>query len=218
MYPSAAYIELKLKNAYLISSLLFCFFLLIFLSKGRLYKKGFNQSEPIDALELGHLRKLALYDQVTNLPNREYFLEHLDATLSRAQRHQINFAVCYMDCDSFKAINDTYGHHVGDQVLIHVGDVVLDNIRKYDFFSRLSGDEFCLILENIKSQEQLQLIIDKLERAIACPFLVEGHVISMTMSIGTAMYPEQATSEKALLIYADKAMYQDKKRKMNVAC
>ncbi len=211
VYPSAAYIELKLKNAYLFSTLLFCLFLLIFLGMGRLYQKGFHQLGPVDAQELGYLRKLALYDQVTNLPNREYFLEHLDATLSRAERHHINFALCYMDCDNFKVINDTYGHHVGDQVLKHVGEVVLKKIRKHDFFSRLSGDEFCLILENIKSKHELQLIIDKLSKAIARPFLVEGHVISMSISIGTAMYPEQASSQKTLMIYADKAMYEEKK-------
>ncbi|MFZ4077683.1 MAG: diguanylate cyclase domain-containing protein [Legionellaceae bacterium] len=214
LYPSHAYLELYLKNAYLFSSLFFCLFLFVFLMIDRLRNDKLKKSKFVESSEVGYLRQLTLYDQLTHLPNRDYFLDYLDTVISRANRSQSNFYVCYMDCDHFKMINDTYGHHVGDQVLQYVGRVVPKKIRKHDFFARLSGDEFCLILETIPSQEVLHLVIDKLLKALAQGHRFEGHDISVSMSVGVAMYPEHGTTAEGLLIYADKAMYREKKRKL----
>ena len=206
IYPSHAYIDLYLKEAYLISTIVFCLFLIALFIFGQLRNKGFKLTHPVEFLEVRHLRQLALFDQMTNLPNREYCLEYLDTALSRAQRHAFGLSLCYIDCDDFKAINDTYGHYVGDQLLKHIGEVVSKKIRQYDLFARLSGDEFCLILENIKSENEVHFILDKLVQAIAEPVQIDGHVLSIKMSAGVAMYPEHGKTAESLLIYADKAM------------
>lgn len=217
IYPSHAYLDLYLKNAYLFSSLFFCLFLFVFLMVDRFRHDKFKRSTFAESSEMVYLRQLAFYDQLTHLPNRDYFLEYLQTVISRSNRTQAHFYVCYMDCDHFKMINDTYGHHVGDLVLQYIGQLVPKKIRKHDFFARLSGDEFCLILEAIHSQEQLHLVIDKLLKALAQNHRFESHDISVSMSMGVAVYPEHGTTAEALLIYADKAMYREKKRKLTLS-
>jgi diguanylate cyclase (GGDEF)-like protein len=161
--------------------------------------------------DIRHLQQLAFYDPMTQLPNREALLVELNIILNRAQRHHLPFSLCFMDCDNFKKINDEAGHHVGDGVLKHIADVVLQNIRKNDFFSRLSGDEFCLILEGTTSDEAIHVVLTKLQHAISQLTEIDGYQVSVSMSIGVAVYSDAEISVDALLMQADKAMYHAKR-------
>ncbi|MCH9717315.1 MAG: GGDEF domain-containing protein [Gammaproteobacteria bacterium] len=159
---------------------------------------------------------MALFDVLTNLPHRRYFLEHLDIVLKRASRRPISsFSVCFMDCDEFKQINDDHGHQVGDAVLKHIARAVSKLIRANDFFARLSGDEFCLVLEETTSEKDLEVTLNKILNVIATPFEIENKTILVTMSIGVAVYPKAAESADALLKHADEAMYAAKRNTKN---
>ncbi len=208
--PSKAYVEASVKRAYIV----FCTTVGIFLGLFFFWFLKFRwKLIPLDSRYVNHLKQLAWYDGLTDLPNRRYCLEHLHTILGRSNRASDHFSVCFLDCNKFKQINDQYGHHVGDLVLKHLADVVSQVIRKHDFFARFSGDEFCLILEGTSSDEAIQMVLNKVFEAVSRPIMIEKNTIIITLSIGVAVYPEAGQSADLLLKHADAAMYSAKRQK-----
>lgn len=207
IYPSKAYVEARVKRVYII----FCTVLGALMSLFFFWFLKFRwQLIPLNSCYVNQLERLAKYDGLTELPNREYCLDHLKTMLTRSNRGTDCFSVCFLDCNNFKQINDAYGHHVGDLALKHVAQAVSQVIRCNDFFSRFSGDEFCLILDGTASEKAIKAVLDKIFKALSIPMEFESHQIIMTVSIGVAMYPDSAQSAELLLKRADEAMYSAK--------
>ena len=157
----------------------------------------------------GELMQLALHDNLTRLPNRLLLEDRLSQALKMAQREQTRFAVMFMDLDGFKAVNDAYGHHLGDQLLVGVTDRLRGCIREQDTLARLGGDEFVL-LTSISNPDDAATVAAKLVHSIAEPFVVSRHQLSVSMSVGIAVFPGDGEVERDLLLHADAAMYHTK--------
>jgi len=154
--------------------------------------------------------QLALHDPLTGLPNRALFDQFLDRGLTQARRHGWGLAVLFIDIDDFKRINDSYGHHVGDEVLIMIADRLRSFVRAEDMVSRWGGDEYaCLLLEVGDDAEVSRLARSMIDR-IAEEFESDGRTLSLGCSIGIAMYPDDGESADVLLKRADEAMYRAK--------
>lgn len=160
---------------------------------------------------LQRLRRNALYDQLTQLPNRELFNDRLQAALARAWREQGKFALLYLDLDKFKQVNDQYGHHVGDELLQHTAQRILASLRHSDTVARFGGDEFVILLEQVDSAATALRLAEKIRRALDKPFKLAGQILHIMPSIGVALYPQHSADVKVLLLQADQAMYQAKK-------
>ena len=156
------------------------------------------------------LRKRALYDPLTGLPNRFLLLDHMEKAIERASRRQSKLAVCFMDLDHFKPVNDTHGHETGDQLLKQIAVRLLQTLRKSDFVARLGGDEFVLVLEDIDGVAQVERVADKVVNAMHEPFALNDITVEIGCSIGVALYPNHAERAKTLLRYADEALYETK--------
>lgn len=156
----------------------------------------------------------ATHDQLTNLPNRVDFQRRLQKCIDVAQQGEASLAVLFIDLDNFKPINDTHGHHVGDVLLQDVARRLLGCIRDIDAASRLGGDEFAVILQHIP-REEIEVICLRIIDRLSAPFNCEGKELSVTASIGIALYPEHGNDECTLLKMADKAMYRAKEKGKN---
>ncbi len=153
--------------------------------------------------------KLATYDQLTKLPNRKLFLDEIEQRLKESSRFNHEFAVCFIDLDDFKVINDTMGHEIGDKLLILLSQRLTDNIREYDVIARFGGDEFILMMPQTSST-QAAVVISKLLSIAEKPFYLNDKDIYVSLSIGASMYPQDGNSQEALLRHADTAMYKAK--------
>ncbi len=157
------------------------------------------------------LRFLATHDQLTKLPNRSVFGDRLKHALERARRNSRQAAVMFLDMNKFKVINDEYGHAIGDQVLCAIGTRLMDCMRKSDTVSRLGGDEFTVLLEDIKDGADCETVAVKILEAISQPIEVDEFELSVRASIGISVFPDDAGNSEELLKQADFAMYQAKK-------
>jgi len=153
------------------------------------------------------LNEIARFDTVTQLPNRYQFEETLSAELSRAKRHDHSFAVFFIDLDKFKPVNDTLGHDMGDLLLKQVADRVSAFIRKEDLFARIGGDEFAIIMTDIKHHDDALVLAKKVLDSIRKPYSLQEHNATISASIGIACYPDHGDTQKQLLRHADNAMY-----------
>lgn len=155
-------------------------------------------------------RKFALQDALTGLPNRVLFEQSLDNGLTQAKRHGWGLAVLFIDIDKFKSINDTYGHDMGDKVLIMVADRLKSTVREEDMISRWAGDEFvCLLLEVKQEADVIRLAENMVNRiSETCEF--NGTALSISVSIGIAIYPADGKTADILFKNADTAMYKAK--------
>jgi len=153
---------------------------------------------------------LAYHDSLTKLPNRIHFEESLTHSLELAKRSQTKVAILFIDLDRFKVINDTLGHHVGDELLKKVTSRIRNSLRDADMLSRIGGDEFVVILENFKDTSAISTIATKILHRLEKPFKAMGHILNTSASIGIATYPQDATNVVTLLKYADSAMYRAK--------
>ena len=168
------------------------------------------------------IRRLAFYDSVTNLPNRTLFYDRLGQEIIHAERQDETFAILFLDLDGFKRINDTYGHNVGDLLLMEVASILKTCVRKSDTASRggqdephedvarFGGDEYTIMLANIQSPENASAIARRIVQEIGAIKLVHGYDLSITASIGISIYPVDGTEQDTLLMNADSAMYQAK--------
>lgn len=155
------------------------------------------------------IQHLAHYDTLTGLPNRALFSDRLQQALIYAQRNQSTVALLFLDLDRFKQINDTLGHGVGDQLLQMVSQRLLECVREQDTVSRQGGDEFIAVLPGT-DHEGADLVAEKILNAVIQPYVIEGHDLRVSCSIGIALYPSQAQDVDTLIKYADVAMYQAK--------
>lgn len=157
------------------------------------------------------LRYLANYDTLTGLPNRALLSERLARAIVRARRQDTRVAVLFLDLDRFKDINDSLGHAVGDRILKAVAARLLASARGTDTVARLSGDEFTLVLEDIREVSAVQKIAQDIIAAFAVPLEVDDrHDVTISPSIGISLYPDHGLVPTDLLKYADTAMYQAK--------
>ncbi|MFA7270985.1 MAG: diguanylate cyclase, partial [Sterolibacterium sp.] len=154
------------------------------------------------------IRQLAYYDTLTNLPNRRLLLDRINQSLSQAIRHKRSMAVMFLDLDRFKDINDTLGHEVGDELLKAAASRLNSCVRTGDTVSRQGGDEFVIVLAEINQQQDAARVAEKIIDAFALPVMVNGNELTITTSIGIAVYAgNQADDTQELLRKADKAMY-----------
>jgi two-component system, cell cycle response regulator len=159
------------------------------------------------------LAEMSMRDELTGLFNRRYFTEALDREVSGAERYGHGLALCIIDLDHFKLVNDTHGHLCGDRVLKDFGRLLADSIRKYDVGCRYGGEEFAIILPDTSLERAVSLCERFRERVKDFAFTFDDQTLHITASIGvTARYPEGDTDGERLLELADKALYQAKRQ------
>jgi diguanylate cyclase (GGDEF)-like protein/PAS domain S-box-containing protein len=156
------------------------------------------------------LQQLAHHDALTGLPNRLYFTASLKSSLERAKRHRSQVALLFLDLDRFKLINDSMGHSNGDELLKEVGRRLQHTVRAVDAVARLGGDEFTVTLEDIGHADDAARLADKLIAAIMQPLVLAGREVVSSVSIGIALYPDDADNAEDLTRAADAAMYRAK--------
>ena len=160
--------------------------------------------------EKEQLTRLAHFDSLTTLPNRVLFRDRLNQGLSLARRNEWLLAVLFVDLDNFKTINDTLGHTVGDLLLQEVARRIASCLRDADTVGRLGGDEFGIILPEIGSSEDAAMVAGKVIESCARPYLIEGHELFSSASVGITLFPIDAADSETLIRNADTAMYRAK--------
>ncbi|QGY39214.1 diguanylate cyclase [Pseudodesulfovibrio cashew] len=153
---------------------------------------------------------MALYDSLTELPNRKLFAERLERALDHAKRHGRRMGLLYVDLDGFKNVNDSLGHEAGDELLIQVSGILTGTTRKSDTVARLGGDEFAVILTEINSIEDAVSAGNKIIESLCVPFKLKSGTMTIGASIGASVYPDDADTIELLIKKADKAMYTSK--------
>jgi 5-methylcytosine-specific restriction enzyme A len=156
------------------------------------------------------IQRMAYYDSLTGLPNRNLFSDRLTITLAQARRNKKTVGVAMLDLDKFKEVNDTLGHDAGDFLLKAATERLNAALRKGDTIARFGGDEFVLILPDLKAIEDAIQVAQKIIDSFCKPFLIDTNQLAVTTSIGIAVYPYDGTDEGMLLKNADIAMYQAK--------
>jgi diguanylate cyclase (GGDEF)-like protein len=156
------------------------------------------------------LRHMAQHDSLTHLPNRALFSDRLNHELARARRNGGRCALMFLDLDDFKLVNDHYGHAVGDHLLCEFAQRLQACIRAADTVGRLGGDEFVVLMPELKESNAAIALAEKIRTALHKPFLVDGHSLLISCSLGIAIYPEDGTDEISLTKNADHAMYRAK--------
>jgi len=163
------------------------------------------------------LVQLALHDNLTRLPNRILLNDRLDQALQKATRQQSHFAVLFMDLDGFKAVNDTYGHHTGDQLLVEVARRITEAKRSEDTVARLGGDEFVLLIDPAQP-EDAAVLAQRLMESIRAPYVLGRQTVHVSTSIGIAIFPADGHTLHELMINADAAMYHAKEQGRDGYC
>jgi diguanylate cyclase (GGDEF)-like protein/PAS domain S-box-containing protein len=156
------------------------------------------------------LQHMARHDGLTGLPNRQLFLDRLDAALARAVRSGGGFALLYLDLDNFKQVNDRHGHGAGDVLLCEVARRLQQAVRDVDSVGRIGGDEFVVLLEGVDKPADAALIAGKIEQVFERPIELRGQALRIAPSIGHALYPFDGLTAAQLLEHADGAMYRAK--------
>ena len=161
---------------------------------------------------------LALHDALTGLPNRRLLEDRIETTLQHANRNHHKAAIMYLDLDGFKAINDTYGHAYGDEVLKIVAQRLVASSRKEDTVARLGGDEFMVVLGEVSGLADAQGPAAKLVEAVSEPFFINDLTLRLSTSIGISIYPDDAETVEALISIAAYALYEAKRGGKNRFC
>lgn len=175
---------------------------------------GRDITERKEAAEL--MRRMAHYDKLTDVPNRALFSDRLQHALAAANRDKKRLALMFIDLDRFKHINDTLGHNVGDLLLKEATQRMLGCVRESDTVARIGGDEFMVLLPAIEKQEYAMRVAEKIRHALGQPLRLAGNNISISASLGIAIYPEHGVSEEELIKHADDAMYAAKQAGRNL--
>lgn len=164
------------------------------------------------------LRYIAQHDKLTGLASRELFSDRLEQAMAMARRHHSSFAVLYLDLDEFKPINDQYGHDAGDALLQNVADRLHHCVREVDTVARIGGDEFAIILVEIETAADAELVAEKMIQVFNTKFRINGCDCRISASIGIAVYPSDSEHAEDLVRCADKAMYRAKLAGKNSYC
>ncbi|UCZ52149.1 diguanylate cyclase [Bacillus shivajii] len=158
------------------------------------------------------IEKMAFYDYLTDLPNRQLFKEHMEKAIENAKRKNTSFALLFIDGDEFKDVNDTVGHEGGDAFIKEFASRLSESVRNVDTVARIGGDEFNILLADINDEKQVVNIIERINENLSRPWEYDGYSMDMTMSVGIALYPDHGESMKSLVIKADDALYTVKER------
>lgn len=161
------------------------------------------------------LRHLAQFDVLTDLPNRALFDDRLQVALTQSRRRDEKLALMFLDLDKFKPVNDTYGHAVGDALLVAVATRIKHLLRESDTVGRIGGDEFVILIHPITGVQDATIVAEKIRHTLAQPFELLDQHISISASIGIALYPQHGTNGISLARVADNAMYQAKREGSN---
>lgn len=156
------------------------------------------------------LKLMANYDILTHLPNRTLFSERFNLAIVNCKKHKNILAVCYLDLDGFKQVNDQFGRDMGDRLLVEVSARIRSVMRPQDNVSRQGGDEFALLLADLQSYKQCEELVTRLLAGIAQPYRFNGQQITIAASCGVTLYPNDDADPDTLLRHADQAMYQAK--------
>lgn len=159
---------------------------------------------------------LATHDNLTELPNRHHFQTLFNRALTRSQTKSGKFTVLFIDIDHFKSVNDSYGHYTGDALLYQVAGRLKKNLRSNDTIARVGGDEFVILLEHTQDGEEfIEEFVNRLHRAFSTPFHVHKHTLTVTLSMGISIYPDDGETKNVLLKKADIALYRAKDKGRN---
>lgn len=161
------------------------------------------------------IRRLAYHDSLTGLPNRNLFYDRFEQAIAHAEREQTGFALCFIDLDGFKSINDNHGHATGDALLGEIAIRLRNAVRASDTVARFGGDEFVVLLQDVGDRDAAQQLGDKLLQAIRQPYTLNEQLLLVSSTIGVTQYPQDEQDIKALLHYADAAMYRGKQQGKN---
>jgi len=156
------------------------------------------------------LHRIAHYDQLTGVPNRRLLSDRLAQALARSRRTQRSVAVCYLDLDGFKAVNDQFGHAGGDTLLVSITERLRSVLRTDDTLARLGGDEFVLLLTELTQSQECRLALDRVLAIVKEPLNIDEQFVTVSASIGVAIYPADDADADTLLRHADQAMYMAK--------
>ena len=162
-----------------------------------------------------NLSKIALQDSVTRIANRAHLLDFLPRAIAKAKRRHTTLAVLFLDLDDFKNVNDTLGHPCGDKLLYQIASRIKKSLREEDFFARIGGDEFAIVLENILHLDEVATVSQRCLQSVTKEFEIDGNLILQSFSLGISIYPDSATTVDGLLQYADIAMYKAKEKGKN---
>jgi len=158
------------------------------------------------------IRKMAYYDSLTGLPNRLLLKDRLVHVMAHARRQKIQFAILFIDLDGFKKINDSLGHDYGDDVLKNVAQRMLAAVRDVDTVARFGGDEFIVVMEDVKGLEEINFITQRVFDALMRPHLLAEQKLQVSASIGISVFPDDGDSCEILIKHADTAMYESKSK------
>ncbi|MBF0541411.1 MAG: diguanylate cyclase [Nitrospirae bacterium] len=161
------------------------------------------------------LEYLAHFDILTSLPNRTLFFDRLDQLHAQAKRTKQSFALLFIDLDRFKYVNDTFGHHIGDMLLKETASRFNSCVRESDTVARMGGDEFTVILSNIKNREDVEIVASKIVQSIMNPYKLDSYDCSVSASIGISIFPTDSYDIDMLVKMADVAMYHAKESGRN---
>ncbi len=159
----------------------------------------------------------AYHDKLTGLPNRKYFAEKFEELKEIADNSGSNIGVIFIDIDKFKAINDNFGHDIGDKVLKNIASRIENSLKEKDLKARMGGDEFLIALSNLKSKADIIRVAERLIEDIKKPLVVEEKNISINISAGISIYPDDSEELEILMRNADSAMYKAKKKNKDIA-
>jgi diguanylate cyclase (GGDEF)-like protein len=163
-----------------------------------------------------YILRIAYYDHLTGLPNRQLFSEFLRKSLAHAQRHELLLAVLFIDLDGFKKINDTLGHTVGDQLLSAVAERLKKSCcRDQDTVARWGGDEFIILLPDLDGAREAACVAQKIDTAFLQPMVLPDRDLVISLSTGISLFPENGLDEETLIRNADAAMYRAKSKVQN---
>jgi diguanylate cyclase len=169
------------------------------------------------------LHRMAYFDSLTELPNRQFFREHLQTMIAMATRQRMKLGVLFLDLDGFKGINDNLGHFLGDQVLQEIGERLRHCLRASDMLirngitedgaslARLGGDEFTVLLSMLERSEDVAIVAERIRVCLAEPLLIGNHKLQTTTSIGIGIFPDDGKTAEELIRSADLAMYYAKR-------
>jgi diguanylate cyclase (GGDEF)-like protein/PAS domain S-box-containing protein len=170
------------------------------------YVGVFSDISPLKQHE-AELDRIAHYDPLTGVPNRRLLTDRLEQAIARARRSRRNLAVCYLDLDGFKPINDQYGHEAGDHLLIEVARRLQEIMRADDTLARLGGDEFVLLLNDLEQEQESFRALDRVLSVVSLPIRLGDAQMELSASIGVALFPQDDADADSLLRHADQAMY-----------
>jgi len=198
------------KNSQVLTALLIATSIIFLLGLIRFYKlkQAIKKKDAESQQQIWHQ---ANFDFLTKLPNRHLLHNRLELALDRANRSKLPVGLLYIDLDNFKHVNDQSGHTVGDKLLTEAADRISSCVRSSDTAARIGGDEFMVIMAELKDIYSVEKTCQKILVELEKPFSIDNNIFFISASIGVTVYPEDSQSTKELLIYADKAMYEAKK-------